>query len=52
MMNKDSTKFKEIYCFNCKKALGRYNTDYYSDDKINEIIRKNHYWCTYRGHQL
>ena len=31
-------KFREIYCNNCKKMLGRYNTKFYDRDKIKEIL--------------
>ncbi|WKT58985.1 hypothetical protein QVH35_02655 [Candidatus Nitrosotenuis chungbukensis] len=45
-------EFKEIYCNNCKKALGRYNTKYFSDSKIAELIKSNHTSHYREGHQL
>ena len=44
--------FKEIYCHNCKKILGRYNEKYFSDLKIAEIIKANYASHIHEGHQL
>lgn len=44
--------FKEIYCHNCKKSLGRYNEKYFSDIKIVEIIKANHSSHIYEGHEI
>lgn len=44
--------FKEIYCHNCKKSLGRYNEKYFSDIKIVEIIKANHSSHIHEGHQV
>jgi hypothetical protein len=44
--------FKEIYCHNCKKILGRYNEKYFSDMKIAEIIKSNHASHIHEGHQI
>ena len=32
-------EFKEVYCINCKKVLGRYNIKFYNDDKIGELLK-------------
>jgi hypothetical protein len=45
-------EFKEIYCNNCKKTLGRYNTKYFSDSRIAELIKSNHTSHYREGHQL
>ena len=45
-------KFREIYCNNCKKILGRYNTKFYDDDKINEILKSRHSLHIRNGHQV
>ncbi len=45
-------KFKEIYCYNCKKILGRYNTKYYDSDKIKEIMNTFHSLHVRKGHQV
>jgi len=45
-------EFREIYCNNCKKILGRYNTKFYSDDKIGEIVNTNHISHIRSGHQV
>jgi hypothetical protein len=45
-------EFKEIYCFNCKKSLGRYNEKYFTDHKMDEIIKVNHASHVYEGHEI
>ena len=45
-------KFKEIYCNNCKKIVGRYNTKYYDGDKIKEILKSSHSIHVRQGHQV
>ncbi len=43
-------KFREIYCNNCKKMLGRYNVKYYDSDKIKEILKSRHSLHIRNGH--
>ena len=45
-------EFKEIYCFNCKKTLGRYNEKYFSDLKMGEMIKVNHSSHVHEGHEI
>jgi len=45
-------EFREIYCNNCKKILGRYNVKYYSESKIAELIKDNHAFHVRQGHHL
>ena len=45
-------EFREIYCFNCKKSLGRYNEKYFSEQKINDIIKANHSSHIHEGHDV
>ena len=45
-------KFREIYCHNCKKILGRYNTKYYDSIKIKEIMNTFHSLHVRQGHQV
>jgi hypothetical protein len=45
-------EFREIYCSNCKKILGRYNIKFYSDDKIGEIVNIHHTSHIRSGHQV
>lgn len=45
-------EFKEIYCNNCKKILGRYNIRYFSDAKIAELIKSGHTAHYRNGHQI
>ena len=35
-------EFREIYCTNCKKVLGRYNIKFYDDAKIEEALKTTH----------
>ena len=44
--------FREIYCHNCKKILGRYNERYFSELKIAEIIKSDYASHIHEGHQL
>lgn len=45
-------EFREIYCSNCKKVLGRYNTKFYNDDKIVEILNTQYVFHIRSGHQV
>jgi hypothetical protein len=45
-------KFREIYCNNCKKILGRYNVKFYDNDKIKEILKSRHSLHVRKGHQV
>lgn len=45
-------EFKEVYCINCKKVIGRYNTKFYNDDKIVELLNTTHSNHIRDGHQV
>lgn len=45
-------EFREIYCVNCKKMLGRYNIKFYNDDKIGELLKTVHSLHIKNGHQV
>ena len=45
-------QFREVYCLNCKKILGRYNTKFYSNDKINELLNTTHVTHVRSVHQV
>ncbi len=45
-------EFKEIYCNNCKKTLGRYNVRYFTDANIAELIKSSHTSHYRNGHQI
>ena len=45
-------EFREVYCNNCKKVLGRYNTKFYTDDKVGEVMKTNHSSHVKNGHQV
>ena len=45
-------EFKEVYCMNCKKVLGRYNVKFYDDDKISELFKTTHSSHVRKGHQV
>ena len=41
-----------IYCRSCKKVLGRYNTKFFSNDKIGEFLRTIHATHIKQGHDI
>jgi hypothetical protein len=45
-------EFSEVYCSNCKKVLGRYNTKFYSENKIGELINTTYSIHIKNGHQV
>ena len=45
-------EFKEIYCMNCKKILGRYNVKFYDEVKIDELLKTTHSFHIKNGHQV
>ena len=45
-------EFREIYCIDCKKILGKYNMKYYTDDKLGELIKVSHSLHVKEGHQI
>ena len=45
-------EFREVYCSNCKKVLGRYNIKFYDDDKIEELLSTTHSTHVRNGHQV
>jgi hypothetical protein len=45
-------EFREIYCINCKKVLGRYNIKFYDDAKIEEVLKTTHVIHVRNGHQV
>ncbi len=45
-------EFKEVYCSNCKKVIGRYNIKFYNDDKIEELLNTTHSTHIRSGHQI
>ena len=46
----DGAEFREVYCTNCGKVLGRYNVKFYSDDKIGELLKTAHSAHIKNGH--
>ena len=45
-------EFREVYCSNCKKVLGRYNIKFYSEEKISELINTIYSIHIRNGHQI
>ena len=45
-------EYREIYCKDCKKSLGRYNMKYYSESKIAEVIKTSHVQHVRGGHDI
>ncbi len=50
--NETIMEYKEIYCNNCKKTLGKYNVKYYSDEKIAELMKISHSSHIRNGHEV
>ncbi len=46
------TIYTEIYCANCKKSLGRYNTRFYSEDRIVDLLKTTHSVHVKNGHTI
>ena len=45
-------EFREVYCVNCKKILGRYNVKFYNEDKIRELLKTTHSVHVRNGHHV
>ena len=46
------TSYIEIYCSSCKRTLGRYNTKFYNDDKIRDLLKTTHSVHVRDGHTV
>ncbi|MCH2604473.1 MAG: hypothetical protein MKZ80_03635 [Candidatus Nitrosopelagicus sp.] len=42
----------EVYCYNCKKILGKYNNEFYSETQIGEVVKMIHATHIREGHDL
>ena len=51
-MSINLVEFREIYCNDCKEVLARYNTKYYSQNMIDELIQTIHVIHTRAGHHI
>jgi hypothetical protein len=45
-------EFREIYCLNCKRVLGRYNSKFYDESKIEEVLQTDYGTHVKNGHQI
>ena len=45
-------EFREIYCNDCKKILAKYNTRYYTEEMVAELIQTLHVAHTRGGHHI
>ena len=45
-------EFRELYCTNCKKVIGRYNIKFYDESKIAEILNTTHSNHVKNGHHI
>ena len=45
-------EFREVYCMNCQKILGRYNIKFYNEDKVGELLKTTHSAHIRNGHQV
>jgi hypothetical protein len=46
----EETRFKEVYCANCKMVLARYSTKYFDDADITELVRIHYSSHIKEGH--
>jgi hypothetical protein len=45
-------KFKHVYCQDCNILLAKYNTRYFSDVNIAELVRIHYHSHIMKGHSL
>jgi hypothetical protein len=45
-------EFREVYCMNCKKVIGCYNTKFYDYGKIEELLKTTHVTHVRNGHRV
>ncbi len=45
-------EFKELFCTNCKKVVGRYNIKFYDEVKIAEVLNTTHSEHIKNGHYI
>jgi len=46
----EDTRFKEVYCANCKIVLARYSIKYFNDADITELVRIHYSLHIKEGH--
>ncbi|CAI9831757.1 MAG: hypothetical protein MPI95_07365 [Nitrosopumilus sp.] len=44
--------FRVVYCANCDRVLGRYNTEFYDEDRLGEILKTGHSEHVREGHEI
>ena len=42
----------EVYCQNCKKVLGKYNNEFYTETQIGDVVKLIHALHIREGHDL
>ena len=47
-----ATRFKEVYCADCKRVLARYAIKYFSDSDINELVHVHYSSHVKEGHEV
>ena len=45
-------EFQEVYCLNCKKTLGRYNSKFNFEEKIKLLLKTDHITHVRGGHEV
>jgi hypothetical protein len=45
-------EFREVYCNNCKKILGRFNSKFYTEEKIEVLLKIEYSIHVKKGHQI
>ena len=48
----EQARFREVYCADCRKVLGRYSAKYFDDSDINELVHIRHSSHVKEGHAL
>lgn len=48
----DKMEFREVYCSSCKKILGRFNSKFYSEEKIEGLLKIEYSIHVKSGHQI
>ena len=44
--------YREIYCRDCKRIIGRYNAKYYTEARVGEVIKMCHAGHIKLGHNV
>jgi len=45
-------EFREVYCNNCKKILGHFSSKFYTEEKIEGLLKIEYSIHVKKGHQI